>query len=1214
MNPAGKTRVSLADEGEMHPSDIEPHRTVAAIVVVTEPSAELASTLIALRNQQPPLTILVVDDASAVDPTPIVADASPSAFVSRLSVSVGWAAAANAGADQVQGAAWLLICHDDVAPAPDAVRSMVDTAIEHHADIVTPKLVAWSNHERLRSVGYSSDRSAKAITRVEFNELDQGQHDFAQQVSAAHGACLLVRSDAFRSVGGFDEAMTAMKTSPSKFRVGKRSGGLTVEQQQRLTESLTGPELGEDLDLCWRIIRRGGSAVVDPNARVAHADRRHRISDANRNDSRSSSDTYELDPAVRALRLLAGRRNRIRSVSSVLSGTSMLRGLLGLFIQRLALSRTTLPFPAVRHLVPRSGVSSLRKRRIVVRSATRSSSTTAGSVSIALEPQLSAGDVTLRKLIRNEFAKDSAQAFSLAGGAVSVGWRRGPIRLVSGMFVLVSLSILVGSRKILDGVGSHGQFVRIPGVSTLLRAYGSPARELGLTNGAPSPPGLLVATVARLVGLGTNWWTGFFTTTAMIPVGIVGAARLGASIARSIARASRDTTARTDLNLSDVTKRVTKNSVDDRAIGVLSAALSGALYGATPVAINSLRAGSWEALLLFAALPWLIHIALRLGGELDARGASGMTNPTTIRQKLLNALRMGLPLAVVGSVAPVAVTVTCAVMAFLFLGAAIAGNIQEGASPAEPERLPETDGSNRSDRSDGSDGLPNGSPLRTVTAFASGLVVCIGLFTAWVTELVRSPTILRGRGPTNTAMSVLEILKLSSRANLDSRFGVGGWLSLGLPIAATLTLLLVNNRRLWWALRFWMFGVGFGAAMWSVDRGPFVGLLPSHEVLAVPAALGLVMVVTIGISGVAQDIRRASFGWRQSATLGAVAAVVLSVIPVAWSARSGDWRATTSAARNNSQWLVDSSPATDAESRPKVLWIGDANGVDGESHVFAAAGSSTPIAQRAYWNISGLSGPELTGYWAGNPRDATVGRLLQRVADRSTFRVGTSLNESSIRYIVISATASAGASGTDSNGASASVDLERIVSGIDQQLDLREVQRNGSLRIMENVAWTAQPAPATPKTQNAWTLMRWLQLFLWTAAGFGFLLDWSARRRRLDDLVDDRDTDAAGHKLNRTLSANDNDDNEDAWDASLTVQGAFRSEDDLYAEVFDDTHTSTRRRAVVSVGKVPDAGADPGFVEPTTDNPTPDAAVPESLADQMWNEWSERRSRGEEKS
>jgi GT2 family glycosyltransferase len=1118
-------------------SPLESNRSVAAIVVITEPSPELQSTLRALRRQDTPVTMLVVDDASLHDPTELIAEASPDAFVSRLEQPSGWAAAANAGAALVQGAHWLLITHDDVAPAPDAVREMVDVAIAHDADLVVPKLVVWTDHDRLLSVGYSSDRSANALARVDVNELDQGQHDFVRSVQAVDGACILVKASVFHAVGGFAASMTAPASPSRRARsfgpsrspldratrlVGRR--GSVEEQNVKRAGLLTGPALGEDVDLCWRILRAGGRAFVAPSARVAHAQRRHRGTEAI--DAADGDARTVTDPASEALRLLASRRNRVVTVLSTLRGFTLLRAISALIVQRITLSRSSLPLPAVRRLLSPTGFGAIRKQRQAVASVTDM----AKAEPSRLESQLVTGDITIRKLLGREVAKDSAQALSIAGDAVSVGWRRGPIRLVSGLFVLAMMALALGSRSLLGGVPWRGQFAPIPGVRWLLRTYGNDGQ-------VPYPsvpdgrgvPGLLVATIARLVGFGQSGLVGFMSTTWLIPLGIIGAARLGSAMARAGAN----------------------KGAPDHATGVLSASLAAALYGATPVAVAGIRSGSWEALLLYGALPWILFAVLFHGGELHQE-----VDTRNRRLLLTSGIRVGLPLAITAALTPVAIPVVIAAVFLLWFGAVVAGGASQSTSD-------EGSGSGRSSKS--------GSVVVTLSA----LVVCAALFAGWLSRLVVTPILLRGRGATGEPTSIVDVLRLAARPHQDGDFGVGGWLTLGIPLAALITMLLVNELRLKWALRWWMVAVGFGSAMWLAERGPLIGLFPSHEVLAVPLALSMVLVVTIGISAVTQDIRRAQFGWRQTATLTAIAAVIVAVLPIAWSARSGTWGATRGTARTEAEWIADS--ATELDSF-ETLWIGSNDTVDGQSYPVVQGSQRTPLGEQARWNLTGVNPPYATALWGSPARgsDNNIGNILEQAGSGSTFRVGSLLPN--VRYIVIAPPA------VDSP------QLTRLTTGLNQQLDLQETDRRGSVAILENTAYAPNRTTAVSKAGPAWVALRWLQLLLWSGATVAFLADWSARRRRLDQLAAEFDdlADETDHDFTH------------AWDASLTVEGAFRPDDDVYADVFDDTH-SAKAHATKSHSDTSYAG--------TQSSEAPGQLEPESLADQLWVEWSQRHGR-----
>ena len=89
----------------------------------------------------------------------------------------------------------------------------------------------------LQHVGLGVDRFGEVDPLVEPGEVDQEQHDAVRDVFALPSACLLVRADLFRALGGFDPAIAFY---------------------------------GDDVDLCWRAHLGGARVVVVPAARARH--------------------------------------------------------------------------------------------------------------------------------------------------------------------------------------------------------------------------------------------------------------------------------------------------------------------------------------------------------------------------------------------------------------------------------------------------------------------------------------------------------------------------------------------------------------------------------------------------------------------------------------------------------------------------------------------------------------------------------------------------------------------------------------------------------------------------------------------------------------------------------------------------------------------------------------------------------------------------------
>ena len=137
----------------------------------------------------------------------------------------------------VEGAAFFLLCHDDVALDPDAVHQLVEESFRSNAGVVSPKFVNWDDPRILLHVGMNCDKTGAVVDRILEGEVDHGQHDAVRDVFVAPGGCILVRADLFSLLEGFDAGIVAM---------------------------------GEDLDLSWRSQVAGSRVVVAPEARVRH--------------------------------------------------------------------------------------------------------------------------------------------------------------------------------------------------------------------------------------------------------------------------------------------------------------------------------------------------------------------------------------------------------------------------------------------------------------------------------------------------------------------------------------------------------------------------------------------------------------------------------------------------------------------------------------------------------------------------------------------------------------------------------------------------------------------------------------------------------------------------------------------------------------------------------------------------------------------------------
>ena len=487
---------------------------VRAIVVAHDPGETFDETLRSLRDQDyASLSVAVVDvseDAAVADGARSavaarVAAVMPDATVMVVPGNPGFGPAVNAaarmlagkdrlaepdsatglmpsvvtGAGEVTDNGFLLVCHDDVAPAPDTVTRLVDEAVRCGAAVVGPKLVEWDNPGFLQCVGLSADRMGVPVPLVTAGEYDQGQHDAVAEVLAVPSACMLIRAETFDRLGGFDGAMTFC---------------------------------GEDLDLCRRAGLAGETVLVVPEASVRHlgrlAERRDRL------------DLERLS-----------YRHQLRSVL-VCSSASRLAGevplMLALTVLEAALAALTGHLRRAAALVGAwlwnlLGLAEILSRRSQVAAAPGAEGlgrlTPRGYVSLArFAGSLVRGDTAVEGAGvlwgRRRRFRDAARDVSFQTAAA--GW------------AAVLVLFIFGSRHLLTrGIPVFGEIALLGGSpGELFGAFFSNWREAGLGADGPAPTAYGFLGVATSVLFGAMGLTRTVLVLGLIPFGAAGLWRL----------------------------------------------------------------------------------------------------------------------------------------------------------------------------------------------------------------------------------------------------------------------------------------------------------------------------------------------------------------------------------------------------------------------------------------------------------------------------------------------------------------------------------------------------------------------------------------------------------------------------------------------------------------------------------------------------------------
>lgn len=476
--PDSTRQKSPPGDGSSAPSAVYPLVTVC--VVAHNPGAWFEEVLRSLLAQDyPSLDVVIVDAASAEPVAERVHAIIPEATVVPLLANQGFAKNANTILDHHGLGPYLLICHDDVALAPDCIRRLIEETLRSNAGVVGPKLLDWDDPNRILHVGLGADKTGLVSDLAEPGEYDQEQHDAVRDVFAVPGAVTLLRTDLFQALEGFDE-------------------GILVQ--------------GEDLDLCWRAHALGARVLVNPAATARHReDLATRIVGADR-------DRFSRRHRIRSMLSNYGPAHTLRVVPQALVA-SLVNAVIALFQGRMSVIADIVAawtwnlrrLPQIR-----------RRRRHLARIRQ------IGDAEVrALQLPGFEGVQAWRRRRADRRADPALDADDpLAVSAVAN--RRRWLQIAALIWAAVALVLVFGSRGLMSGgLPVFNEFSAFPdGPSPFITEWGSTWRSTGVGAEAPSS---LLHVVLGFLGIALFGQMGvvrLIVTVGMIVVGAVGAYRL----------------------------------------------------------------------------------------------------------------------------------------------------------------------------------------------------------------------------------------------------------------------------------------------------------------------------------------------------------------------------------------------------------------------------------------------------------------------------------------------------------------------------------------------------------------------------------------------------------------------------------------------------------------------------------------------------------------
>ena len=190
-----------------------------------------------------PSELIVADNGSTDESLEILKKEFPGVKTIVLDKNYGFAEGYNRAINQVNSE-YVVLLNSDVE-TPDGWLEPLLRYMDEHPDVaaVQPKIHSWTHRERfehagaaggyLSWLGYPYCRGRK-LWRV---EEDHGQYDSVAEVDWTSGACMCVRTQVYKELGGLDAAFFAHM---------------------------------EEIDLCWRMRNAGWRLVCVPDSTVYH--------------------------------------------------------------------------------------------------------------------------------------------------------------------------------------------------------------------------------------------------------------------------------------------------------------------------------------------------------------------------------------------------------------------------------------------------------------------------------------------------------------------------------------------------------------------------------------------------------------------------------------------------------------------------------------------------------------------------------------------------------------------------------------------------------------------------------------------------------------------------------------------------------------------------------------------------------------------------------
>ncbi|HKF13860.1 MAG TPA: glycosyltransferase family 2 protein [Gaiellaceae bacterium] len=244
------------------------------------PDYTIRSVEAIVREEVPAERVVVVDNGSQDDSVERFQRELPESKLVKLEQNVGYARAANAGVDALPGSAYLIVNNDAFVQRSGSIRRMLGALADPRIGIVVPRLL--NSDQTLQPSVKPLDTPAVAFVRAtglsrylpnrwQPHWSTHWDHGSSREISAADGAVMLIRAEAWEQIGGF---------SPGSYMY------------------------AEDTGLCWRAAQLGWKVWFEADAAFVHlgnATASRRWSNPERSERWSRSEAHLVRERLSAL-------------------------------------------------------------------------------------------------------------------------------------------------------------------------------------------------------------------------------------------------------------------------------------------------------------------------------------------------------------------------------------------------------------------------------------------------------------------------------------------------------------------------------------------------------------------------------------------------------------------------------------------------------------------------------------------------------------------------------------------------------------------------------------------------------------------------------------------------------------------------------------------------------------------------------------------------